>query len=55
MHYPKLIQQNKNVSTPATTADFLPTIMAILEVTSDSEWHPSGTIYPGLTLVFLLE
>ena len=32
MHFPRLITANKNVSTPATTADFMPTIMSILEV-----------------------
>jgi hypothetical protein len=32
MNYPAAIKQNVNVSTPATTADFLPTIMNLLQV-----------------------
>lgn len=36
MHFPRMITENKNVSTPTTTADFLPTIMSILQVTSDN-------------------
>ena len=37
IHIPWVILENKNVSTPATTADFLPTIMAIFKVES-GEW-----------------
>ena len=38
VHFPLAIRHNVNVTTPATTADFLPTIMGLLQVTSD---HPS--------------
>ena len=36
LHVPWLIAEHKNVSTPTTTADFLPTIMSLLEVESDN-------------------
>ena len=43
MHYPRAIRANVNVSTPATTADFLPTIMSLLQVESDnSSWALDG-------------
>jgi arylsulfatase A-like enzyme len=43
MHVPWLISSNKNVSTPATTADFMPTILSILEVKSDNPtWVMDG-------------
>jgi arylsulfatase A-like enzyme len=49
IHYPAQIKQNKNVSTPATTADFLPTIMAILKVTSDNPtWTMDGLDLMGI-------
>jgi hypothetical protein len=35
-HYPAVIKANMNISTPTTTADFLPTIMAILQVQCSS-------------------
>jgi arylsulfatase A-like enzyme len=42
-HYPALITANINVTTPATTADFLPTIMSILQVESDNPtWVMDG-------------
>jgi hypothetical protein len=42
-HYPALIKSNMNITTPATTADFLPTIMAILQVTTDNPtWATDG-------------
>ena len=36
IHVPWAISTNMNISTPATTADFLPTIMAIFQVQSDN-------------------
>jgi hypothetical protein len=42
-HYPALIKANMNISTPATTADFLPTIMSLLQVTTDNPtWAMDG-------------
>ena len=42
-HYPALVKSNMNISTPATTADFLPTIMSILQVTTDNPtWAMDG-------------
>ena len=43
MHYPPAIKENMNITTPATTADFLPTIMSLLQVTSDNPtWAMDG-------------
>ena len=36
IHIPWVILENKNISTPTTTADFLPTIMSIFQVESDN-------------------
>lgn len=36
IHIPWVILENKNISTPTTTADFLPTIMGIFQVESDN-------------------
>ena len=42
-HYPPAITRHLNVTTPATTADFLPTIMRLLGVTSDNPgWAMDG-------------
>lgn len=42
-HYPAAISRNMNITTPATTADFLPTIMSILQVKSDNPtWVMDG-------------
>lgn len=44
VHYPAKIQQHKNISTPASSSDFLPTIMTILEVETDNPtWALDGT------------
>jgi arylsulfatase A-like enzyme len=43
IHYPQVIIGNWNVTTPAITTDFLPTIMRILEVDSDNPaWALDG-------------
>lgn len=43
LHYPRAIASNVNVTTPATTADFLPTILSVLQVESDNpEWVLDG-------------
>jgi len=43
LHFPRAIHEHVNVSTPATTADFLPTIMALLHVDSDNpSWAMDG-------------
>jgi hypothetical protein len=42
-HYPPAIKSNMNITMPATTADFLPTIMSLLEVTTDNPtWTMDG-------------
>lgn len=51
MHAPAYITSNLNVSTPATTADFLPTVMDILGVESS---HPSWAM-DGISLLPLLK
>jgi arylsulfatase A-like enzyme len=51
IHIPWVILENKNVSTPATTADFLPTIMGIFQVESD---NPTWTM-DGIDLVPLVQ
>ena len=50
VYVPWLVHENKNVSTPATTADFLPTIMGLLQVTSD---NPSWVV-DGVDLIPLI-
>eukprot|EP00039_Didymoeca_costata_P007344 m.98793 g.98793 ORF g.98793 m.98793 type:complete len:426 (+) comp13647_c0_seq5:523-1800(+) len=47
MYAPMLINEFKNVTTPATTADFLPTIMDLLGVESD---HPDW-VMDGISLL----
>ena len=43
VHIPWVILENKNISTPTTTADFLPTIMSIFQVESDNPtWVMDG-------------
>ena len=43
IHIPWVILENKNISTPTTTADYLPTIMSIFKVTSDNPtWVMDG-------------
>ena len=43
VHYPGAITSNMNITTPATTADFLPTIMSLLQVESDNPtWAMDG-------------
>jgi len=43
IHIPWVILENKNISTPTTTADFLPTIMSIFQVESDNPtWVMDG-------------
>eukprot|EP01043_Picozoa_sp_COSAG02_P009690 COSAG02_NODE_331_length_24480_cov_22.114720_26_plen_56_part_00 len=43
VHIPWVILENMNVSTPTTTADFLPTIMSIFKVESDNPtWVMDG-------------
>lgn len=43
VHFPRLISSNKNISTPTTTADFMPTVMSILEVVSENpSWAMDG-------------
>jgi arylsulfatase A-like enzyme len=43
MHFPSAIRENVNVTTPATSADFLPTIMGLLQVESDNpSWAMDG-------------
>lgn len=51
MHAPMLISSNLNVSTPATTADFLPTIMEVLGVQSS---NPSW-VMDGISLIPMLK
>jgi hypothetical protein len=51
IHIPWVILENKNISTPATTADFLPTIMAIFQVESD---NPTWVI-DGINLIPLVQ
>lgn len=43
MHAPSLISENVNVTSPTTTADFLPTIMELLGVETDNpDWVMDG-------------
>jgi hypothetical protein len=43
VHIPWVILENMNISTPTTTADFLPTIMSIFKVESDNPtWVMDG-------------
>merc|ERR1712157_118306 len=43
MHYPGAIERNVNVTTPAISSDFLPTIMSILQVETDNPtWTMDG-------------
>eukprot|EP00939_MAST-03C_sp_MAST-3C-sp1_P001971 g1971.t1 len=53
IHYPPLISRNLNVTTPATSADILPTIMALLQVESDNPgWIMDGMdLWPVLSKV----
>lgn len=44
MHYPGIIKGNFNISMPAVSSDFMPTIMSILGVQSDNPtWAMDGT------------
>lgn len=51
VHYPAKIHENKNVSTPAISSDFLPTILSILDVQTD---NPSWTL-DGVDLLPIIE
>lgn len=46
MHAPMLIQRNMNITTPATTADFLPTLMDVLQVRHHPELLPALCALP---------
>ena len=51
IHIPWVILENKNISTPTTTADFLPTIMGIFQVESD---NPTWVL-DGINLIPLVK
>merc|ERR1712232_501546 len=41
LHYPAQIQKNRNITTPTSSSDFLPTILKILDVKTD---NPTWTL-----------